>query len=275
MGWGVGGAQQGWGERAEHAQLNVGKTPTRYLGPISSLRSGTHVSPPHQPPSGLGEICPKSKELTGQELEWVTMIITSWGQGAESEGGVGFSLRRNRNWFRAWEGLESCDHPLQECAPSSGATQVSLRGTGAWAWCEYPLTHTPSLPTPLLLPEFRWSVFALSMALTTQAPKMPVGRGPPCLHSPQIPLPLRGPWVPWDGEVGEGCKEESKSLPVGTSSLPDREGALCGQADLGVGTGKYRGPGVLRLRPHPGSVTDLLGILEQSPSWVFLSAEEK
>lgn len=69
MGWGVGGAQQGWGERAERAQLNVGKTPPRYLGPISSLRNGTHVSPPHHPQSGLGEICPKSKELTGQELE--------------------------------------------------------------------------------------------------------------------------------------------------------------------------------------------------------------
>lgn len=248
------------------------QSPSRYLGPIS-LRKWNSGWP--SPPPPVWTLIYRVQGGHRAGIRGVShYIITSWGQGAESEGRVGFSSRRNRNWPRAWKGLESCDHPLQECAPSSGASdsrESEREKSMGFAWIPSPpRTHTrPSHPNSCQSSE------GLPCPLwpqpTTLAPKAAVSGGLPCLYFPQAPPSPLGPWVPWAGHIGEGHKEEPIGQLMSTSGLPDRArwGVLCGWAALGVGTGNYLGPGVLRLRTHPGSVTDLLGVLEQSPSWGF------
>lgn len=74
---------------------------------------------------------------------------------------------------------------------------------GARIWREYlphMHIHTCSLPTQLL-PKFRVSILALSVAPTTLAPSAAWSSGPPCLHPLQVSLPPVDlsalSWVGW------------------------------------------------------------------------------
>lgn len=130
---------------------------------------------------------------------------------------------------------------------------------GAWAWCEYPLSHTHP---PFLLPTLARveMVFALSGSRECLCVE-----GHRASTLPRSHFHLIGPECPEMGRLVRDARRNPK-VCLWAPAVSQTGKVCCGQADLGVGTGKYPGPGVLRLGPYPGSVTDLLGILEQSSS---------
>ena len=93
----MGGAQQGWRERANRALLNVGPLDTR--DPSLPWEMGLGADSPHQPQVRTWDL-PQVQGGPKIGMKGVSHYIITWGRGTESEGGVGFSPRRNRNWPR-------------------------------------------------------------------------------------------------------------------------------------------------------------------------------
>lgn len=97
---------------------------------------------------------------------------------------------------------------------------------------------------------------------------MPAIEGHHASTLPRLPSYLLGPQCP---ELGRLVRNVSENPQVclwapAVSQAGLSEGRLYGQVALGVATGKYPDPGIQKLGSYPGSVIDLLGVLDQSPS---------